>query len=346
KYLKGIGLANRNLGLISSIQGNYKDAVTYHLKALKIWEQTKNKKLIAVSNSDLGITFYYQENYAKAVYYWENALKTNPNKGSVDYMSDCSNLGQAFVALGEYDKALNCFKKTLAYYATNKTSTNYTNALSGIANIEFKKKNYAQALVYYTEIIKLREEANTRSNDLAITYLNVSLIYGEFNKPKEALEFGLKGYQKALESDDKNELLHAYNNLNTAYAKAGNYEKAYEFSQLYTTLKDSLSGIASQKQINELDKQYQTEKKEKENQLLNKQLEIQQIQGKQQRFFLIISAVILVLIAFLSIVLYRQNKQKQRVNLKLEIKNKIIEEQHKDIIDSINYAKRIQQAIL
>jgi serine phosphatase RsbU (regulator of sigma subunit) len=346
KYLKGVGLANRNLGLINSIQGNYKNAVAFHLKALKIWEQVKNKKLIAVSNSDLGITFYYQENYEKAVYYWENALRTNPNKGSSDYMSDCSNLGQAFIALSKYDEAITCLKKTLNYYGTNKNSTNYTNALSGIANIEFKKKNYTQALVYYTEIIKLREGANTRNNDLAITYLNVSLIYGEFGKPIEALEYGLKGYQKALESDDKSELLHAYNNLNAAYAKTGKYEKAYEFSQLYTNLKDSLSNIESQKQINELDKQYQTEKKEKENQLLNKQLEIQQIQGKQQQFFLIISAVILVLVAFLSFILYRQNKQKQRVNLKLEIKNKIIEEQHKDIIDSINYAKRIQQAIL
>ncbi|HXD92310.1 MAG TPA: tetratricopeptide repeat protein, partial [Bacteroidia bacterium] len=345
-YQKGRGLAYRNLGLIAVYTGKYKEGVTYHLKALDVWEKTKNIKLCCASNSDLGIAFYYQENYKKAAYYWENAIKLNPNKTSLDYIGDCNNLGQVYVELGNYDKATTCFKKTLAYYTNNKKSLNYSNALSGIANIEFKKKNYSQALVYYNEIIKLREEANTRNNDLAITYLNVSLIYGEFGKPKEALEYGLKGYQKALESDDKNELLHAYNNLNSAYAKIGNYEKAYEFSQLYTNLKDSLSGIESQKQINELDKQYQTEKKEKENQLLNKQLEIQQIQSKQQQFYLIISAVILVLIAFLSFVLYRQNKQKQRVNLKLEVKNKIIEEQHKDIIDSINYAKRIQQAIL
>jgi serine phosphatase RsbU (regulator of sigma subunit) len=345
-YQKGIGLAYRNLGLINMYNGKYKEALAYHLKALDIWEKIKNKKLCQISNSDLGLSFFYQENYKKAAYYWENAIKLNFDKASYDYVSDCNNLGQAYVSLGDYDKATTWLKKTLAFYANNKKSINYTNALAGIANIESKKKNYRQALVYYTEIIKLREEANTRNNDLAITYLNVSLIYGEFGKPKEALEFGLKGYQKALESDDKSELLHAYNNLNTAYAKVGNYEKAYEFSQLYTNLKDSLSGIESQKQINELDKRYQTEKKEKENQLLNKQLEIQQIEGKQQQFYLIISAVILVLVAFLSVVLYRQNKQKQRVNLKLEIKNKIIEEQHKDIIDSINYAKRIQQAIL
>ncbi|HTA61612.1 MAG TPA: tetratricopeptide repeat protein, partial [Bacteroidia bacterium] len=346
KYQKGIGLAYRSLGLINVYTGKYKEAITYHLKALEIWEKIKNKKLWCVSNSDLGIAFYYQENYKKAAYYWENSLETNPNKSSSDYISNCTNLGQAYVALGNYEKATTCLKKTLAYYANNKKSLNYTNALTGLANIEFKRKNYTEALVYYSEIIKIREDVNTRNGDLATSYLNVCLIYGELGKPKEAIEYGLKGYQKALESEDKNELLHAYGNLTAVYAKAGNYEKAYDNSQLYTVLKDSLSGIESQKQINELDKQYQTEKKEKENQLLNKQLEVQQIQGKQQQFFLIISAIILVLVACLSFVLYRQNKQKQRANLKLEVKNKIIEEQHKDIIDSINYAKRIQQAIL
>jgi serine phosphatase RsbU (regulator of sigma subunit) len=345
-YLKGIGLANRNLGLLNMYQGNYKEAIVYHLKALKIWEETKSTNLISTSYSDLGIVFYYQSDFEKAAYYWENCINTNPNKNSDEQMNNCSNLAQAYVGLEKFDMATKYFNVVINNYITNQTSPYYLNALSGVANIEFKKKNHLQALVYYTEIIKLRERINTRNNDLAITYLNVSLIYGELGKPKEALEYGLKGYQKALESEDKSELLHAYNNLNTAYSKIGNYEKAYEFSQLYTNLKDSLSGIESQKQINELDKQYQTEKKEKDNQLLSKQLEIQQIQGKQQQFFLLISSVVLVLIAFLSIILYRQNKQKRHANIKLEEKNKIIEEQHKDIIDSINYAKRIQQAVL
>ena len=345
-YQKGLGMAYRNLGLISVYKGKYKEAVAFHLKALEVWEKTKDKKFFCVSNSDLGVTFYYQENYEKAIYYWETALNANPNKSSIDYIGDCSNIGQAYVAMGDYDKATFYLKKPLNYYAKNKNSVSYTNALSGIANIEFERKNYQQALIYYTEIIDLRQNNNTRNNDLAITYLNISLIYSKIGKPKEALAYGLQGYQNAIESGDKSELLHAYTNLNSVYAQIGNYEKAYEFSQLYTNLRDSVSNTESKKQINELDKKYQTEKKEKENQLLNKQLEIQQIQSKQQQLFLLISGVILFLIICLSFVLYKQNAQKQKANYKLALKNKIIEEQHKDITDSIKYAQRIQQAIL
>jgi len=346
-YYRGIGLANRNLGLINTYTGNYKDAVTYHLKALKIWESIKNTELTGSSYSDLGAAFYYQNDFEKASYYWENSLKMYSDKKSRNFLSDCNNLGQTYVAMGKYARATVCFKQVLAYYSDNKKSENYVNSLLGLANIEYKRKNYKEALGYYSEIIKLREESNTTANNvLALTYLNVALINADINKSKEALEFGLKGYQKAVDSDDKGVLLQAYDNLNTIYSKNGNYKKAYEYSQLYVALNDSLFGLESQKQINELDKKYQTEKKEKENQLLNKQLEIQQIQSKQQQFFLIVSAVILVLIAFLSFVLFRQNKLKQKANLKLAVKNKIIEEQHKDITDSIKYAERIQQALL
>lgn len=345
-YPKGTGWANRNLGLLNTFQGNYKKAVEYHVKALKIWEVTRNKKMISVSNSDLGIAFYYQGNKEKAAFYWENSLKTKPDTNSADYIGDVGNLGSVYVDLGRLEMASACLKRVLRYYSAIKNQDKYAGTLLALANIEYKRKNYVQTINYYEEGLKIREEIDGRKNDLASTYLNLAAIYQEMGKPKEALEYALKGYQKAIESENKAELLHAYNNLNSVYAKTGNYEKAYEFSQLYNSLKDSLNNIESQKQVNELDKQYQTEKKEKENQLLSKQVEIQQIQGKQQKMFLAVAGVVLVLICILAIVLFRQNKQKQVTNLKLELKNKIIEEKQKEIIDSIHYAKRIQKALI
>ncbi len=352
-YPKGVGLANRNLGLLNTFKDKYKEAIEYHLKALKIWEDTKNQKMTSVSNSDLGVVFYYQGNKEKAAFYFENSLKTKPDTTSADYIGDVGNLGSVYVDLGKYDMATACLKRVLRYYSTNKMPEKYAGTLLILANIEYKKKNYDLTIRYYKEGLKIREEANGRKNDLASTYLNLAAIYQEMGKPKEALEYVLKGYQKAIESKNKTELLHAYINLGAVYNKLGNAEKAYEYALLYNNLKDSLYSIESQKQVTELDKKYQTEKKEKDNQLLSKQLEIQQIQGKQQKMFLIISGVVLVLIGFLAIVLFNQNKQKRRANIKLEVKNKIIEEkskiveeQHRDIIDSINYAKRIQQAVL
>lgn len=61
----------------------------------------------------------------------------------------------------------------------------------------------------------------------------------------------------------------------------------------------------------------------------------------------------LLLVLILAIVVYRGSKQKQKANNQLLAKNEIIEaqkhiveEKQKEIIDSINYAKRIQQSQL
>lgn len=345
-YPKGMGNAYRNLALLHVYNGEFSKATNRYLQALAIWEKMNDGRKLAMGYSDLGLNFYYQENYEKAVYYWEMAIKTEPDKTVEYYFSNCSNLGQAYIEMGRYDEAIVQFKKALEFYEKNKQSTGYTNALTGLANVEYKRHHYDNALEYYREIIKLRESAASRSSDLAVVYLNASVVYLDMGKNAEALDYGLRGLEKARESDDKNEQLHAYNNLNSVYAKLGNYEKAYEFSQLYNVLRDSLADIESKKQINELDKKYQTEKKEKDNQLLNKQLEIKQIEGRQQQLYLIISVVVLVMIGFVAAILFRQNKQKQETNRQLEEKSKIIEEQHKDITDSIIYAQRIQQAIL
>jgi len=55
----------------------------------------------------------------------------------------------------------------------------------------------------------------------------------------------------------------------------------------------------------------------------------------------------------LAIVIYRGSKQKQKANIELLAKNEIIEQQkhtveekQKEIIDSIKYAKRIQNSLL
>lgn len=367
KYNKGIGLANRNYGLSNTYQGLYKEAIEYHLKALKIWEDIKNLKLIYVSNSDVAVLFYYLTDYEKAAYYWENATKINPDKTSNSYINDCSNLAQAYIGLQKYDMALALLKNVLKYNSANKKSSNYINTEVAIAKIEFERKNYTEALIYYNKLLKLKEEGDTNQlgglTDAAI-FLNISAIYNEIGKPKEALDYALKGYQKAKEKNDGTEMVQSYDNLNIAYAHMGNYQKAYEFFQLYINGKDSTRQAdddkETKKQVYDLETKYQTEKKETENKLLNKQIEIQQIQSRQQKIFLLVAFVIVVLISFLLIVLYRQNKQKQKANIKLAEKNKIIEDQkilvdkayetlhekNKEVMDSINYASRIQRALI
>jgi serine phosphatase RsbU (regulator of sigma subunit) len=76
-------------------------------------------------------------------------------------------------------------------------------------------------------------------------------------------------------------------------------------------------------------------------------------QQKQQRIITISVSILLIIITVFLFFVYRSYKQKQQANIiitrhkqEVESQKHLIEEKQKEIIDSINYAKRIQSAIL
>ena len=88
------------------------------------------------------------------------------------------------------------------------------------------------------------------------------------------------------------------------------------------------------------------EKKSKELQLLNKESEMKENELSQQRIirniFLIGFLIVLIMVLFV----VRSNREKNKANIAVVKKNQIIEQKNKDILDSIHYAKRIQQSLM
>jgi tetratricopeptide (TPR) repeat protein len=352
KYKHGLLNAYRNTGLLNTYQGYYEEAAGFYLKAIGFAQQNKNIMKEADLYADLGMNFYFQENYEKAAEYWEKAIEIKPDKNSSDYIGYCANLGQAYVELQKFDEAEKYFLKARDFYK-KENSIAYANALNGLGVLESHRKNKMKALEYFIEELQVRQSNKSRNDALASVYLNISSIYTDLNMSPEALKFARDGLEKALLSDNKYELLHAYGNINTAYSKMKEYEKAYTYSLLYNDLRDSLSNIESKKNINELDTKYQTVQKEKKNQELKQQIEIKEIESQRQRLIISLIGIVLIALGIIAYVLVRQNKLKTAINAELALKNniiqeksKIVREQNKDITDSINYAKRIQEAIL
>jgi len=97
-----------------------------------------------------------------------------------------------------------------------------------------------------------------------------------------------------------------YELLSQFYEEAGNYNKALEAYKKYFAANDSMQNADSKKMVLELDKKYETEKKEK--QLVLQQSDIRQ--KNTWNYILAGSAVTLLLISLLS---YRNYKQKQKL---------------------------------
>ena len=131
-------------------------------------------------------------------------------------------------------------------------------------------------------------------------------------KYKEAEVYLLVGIEDAKAINYFGMLDEGYKYLSDIYAVTGRYKKAYEYFQMYKDLNDSVVNLDSKKYATELEKKYESEKKDKQIILQRSQLE----KRKFLNYILIGSATALLILSLLAYRDYNQKKklQQQRIN--------------------------------
>lgn len=122
------------------------------------------------------------------------------------------------------------------------------------------------------------------------------------------------------------------------HEKSGDKKLALKYYISYQLLKDSILSTKNQQNIKNLETVYEKDKTEKA-------LAIAREEDRQQKIYVaggIVSSVGFIVIAIL---LFGRIKMGKKAGLVLEKQKAIIESKNKDITDSINYARRIQEAV-
>jgi signal transduction histidine kinase len=114
----------------------------------------------------------------------------------------------------------------------------------------------------------------------------------------------------------------AYAHLSYYYEKAGNYKSALQYQILYTNIMDSVYIEENKQQIAEMMVRYETESKERENELLRQQSEIQALQISRQRNIRNSFVILALVLLLLAVTLYSRYRIKRRTSILLEEKNR------------------------
>ena len=314
----GIAGCHNNIGSIYLELEDTVNALKHHLQALSIRKEiNKNdedsKNAIAMSYGNVGKTYFLAENYAKAMEYYNLCLNISKEVGNKKREAlMLNNIGSILAEQHKYEEALPYFINALTLYKEIDSPENIALCLNNIAEIYFRKKDYNSSIENY-------------KSSLSISENNSSL------------------------SDMKT----SYDGLHNCYLALGDYKMAHDYLSKYIVIKDSIFNEENSSQINELLAKFDSDKKEQEIMMLQKDKEM----ASWLRNSLIVGSLLLI---FLAVSLYSRNMVKHKANLELSIKNKNIEEQkqivehqklslevhQKEIVDSINYARRIQYALL
>lgn len=334
------------IGTVFENQLAYDSALVYYLRGQAISEEIMDLKLMAYAKTSLANVYFQMGNYSRALQYNEEAVNLF-SKAKNDY-----GLLKVYLTLGQTAEMLDSTSRAEWFYRQAGRIGKQLQSIEDIANADFYMAQLFEnngrpdsALVYYRNAGSYFEQTGNRENrSFSLTAL-ARLLNGE-KKHREAEKNLTEALTIAGEISSPSAYLAASREMALTYSYLNDFRKAFNWFNRYSDARDSIMDTEKQKQILELQTRYETEKKENENTLLKKDLQIQ----KSARNSLIIGALLLILLV---IVIFRSLAIKKRDNkLLLEQKEEIqrqkevVEYQKLAITDSIRYAKRIQTAML
>jgi serine phosphatase RsbU (regulator of sigma subunit)/tetratricopeptide (TPR) repeat protein len=385
-FKKGAAKALHNMGIVYYNTGGYDSALYYFFNSLKIKQTLGDKKGMASSYNNIGAILAFKGDYDKALGYYISSLKINEDlKNDEGALSAANNIGNILSQQHNPKGAINYYRISLDYSKKAENNKGVADALLNIGSVHFDINSNDSALFYYNLAKPLYiEEADQER--VATLYNSFGLWYDKMNQSDSACRYfekakrlyasvdNLQGLAEVYEHLgqiylNRNDLLNAntyfteglsftkklgvkdleasyYESLAKLYAKKGEYVDAYKYHVLFYNIKDSLITKESLKQIADMHIKYESEKKEQQINLLSKDKELQEITLKKHELIILCSIVGLLIAIFISLFIGRSLKITHKQKNIIEKQKKLVEEKNRDIIDSINYAKRIQLALL
>lgn len=205
--------------------------------------------------------------------------------------------------------------------------------------------DHTKAIYYYLrarEVAEKYEMIDSKATILA----RLAEAYRQLNMLNESEEAGLLSYQVSVEHALVFEERDAVEQLVFTYEALKNYEKAYDFRGKLIDVDERINKLEKVQKLKE--DEYKLSLSEKETELAQKELDIQQEQlisakAQNQNMVLYFVVAIIVLVLAFTVFIYIRTR---KLNRTIEISRIILEQKNREVLDSINYAKQIQEAIL
>ncbi len=354
KDKKGVGGCYGNIGNVYYLQADYPKALEYYFKGLKIGEELRDKNGTGLCLTNVGVVYFDQGDYQKALEYASKALLVYQELGDKDGIQNCyNNIASIYGRKSDYYNALDYYFKALKICQEINNKEGVGLSYSNIGIMYQDLKMYPKAQNYFQMSLSVYKEIGGKGG-MGFCYNNLGGLFTKIIKYELAIQYCDSSLKITKELGDLNEQLKSYEILSEVNSKTGNYKKAFESHVKWKLLTDSIFSTDKNKQMGDLKTSFAVEKKEAEMKIIAKE------EKKRQRTIVLAVAGILVIVLVFSFFLYRRFKLTQRqrdiivsqvemVEQQKEEAEKqrgVADEKRKEIVDSIHYAKRIQDALM
>lgn len=364
--VQGVIAFNIDLGAVNIYLGKYDIALNNFLKSYELAKEIKDSGLIAKAVGNLGVINMKTFNHEKALNHFREASEIfRKMNDELSLAISLLNIGVVNKRLSDYETSNKYFNEAAEIFRRIGEKKNLWIANDNIAKIYKATHHYNKSLEIQRDNYQLARKINYKQGE-AISLLAIGDDLASLKREDEALksyfkslaisdsikfhpftawvqmsigglyvktgEYKLAGnyLRPALNFANEVNNFDMLSTINAYYSEMfeamGNYNKALKYYKLYQAYNDSVLSHEREQKIRELEIKYQTELKEKENALLQQELESEIFEKesekeKTQSILIAWIGTVIILIGLAAIfILYRKSTVQKR-NLRIsEIK--------------------------
>ncbi|MBW1657311.1 ATP-binding protein [Flavobacterium quisquiliarum] len=341
KYIKQVLDTTKNTYTKSVLNGSlaeyyqnnaeYETFINYQLRAISykklLQKSLANEENIGISYLQIGSAYTKMKQFKKAIEYF-NEVKPYVKKSPYVEAYLCNYYLQSYVVLKEKD-SIRKYYNLIYTYPTAKDSL--------FINLSFANRSMSEHFAEQGNINKAYDFARKsvsyaeKSNDPDIIMeanTNFGKVLNEKGEHKKAIEVLKKASTKALKYD-KESFVMINKKLSQSYAALGQWKEAYYYNEIYSKNNDEMMEQSAKKNIANAEARFQNKTKQQKIKNLSTENAIKNIQieeAKQQRIFLISG---IALVCIIGLLLFKQNQNRKKTNLKLQALNQELDEANK-----------------
>lgn len=295
------------LGALYKERSEFKTSLYYSFLSLKLYQALKERHKIALLYNNIGVSYEELKNFKLAKSYYVRALAVNKQDGDEGGMArNYTGLGNVSITENKLDKAYDYYQKAAVIFEKLGWGIEYSVAMNNMGDVLDQKKLYRESLEKRQTALDVAQQIGDIQGE-AKYHLYLSDALMKLHQFPEARKH-IRDAEKLSEELQSYEIeMDLYEMYSKYYFGVNRFDEGSEYLDKFHDLKDSVYSSELSGNIASMEVKHNTQQLR----IKNAEAEARNLRATQQRNYIILGSLILLLLGVAIFYLSNQKLKRQ-----------------------------------